>query len=58
MLHHGIVRIIGARGRGAGASFASYLMFDGGFCNDLIDAGYRDALESAKDIRAFFPGDL
>ncbi|MBI4006840.1 MAG: patatin-like phospholipase family protein [Gammaproteobacteria bacterium] len=52
-----LFRIIGARGKGAGASFASYLMFDGGFCNDLIDAGYRDALNSAKDIRAFFPGD-
>ncbi len=52
-----LFRIIGARGRGAGASFASYLMFDGGFCSDLIDAGYHDALDSAKDIRAFFPGD-
>ena len=48
-----LFRLIGARGRGAGASFASYLLFDGGFCNELIDAGYRDAIESAEEIRAF-----
>jgi len=48
-----LFRLIGARGRGAGASFASYLMFDGGFLNELMDAGYRDAMESAADIAAF-----
>ncbi|MBI2993034.1 MAG: patatin-like phospholipase family protein [Gammaproteobacteria bacterium] len=48
-----LFRLIGARGRGAGASFASYLLFDGGFCTELIDAGYRDAMDSAQEIRAF-----
>lgn len=48
-----LFRMIGARGRGAGASFASYLMFDGGFCTELIDAGYRDAMENTDAIRAF-----
>jgi NTE family protein len=48
-----LFRVIGARGRGAGASFASYLMFDGGFLNELMDTGYRDAMESAADIAAF-----
>ena len=48
-----LFRLIGARGRGAGASFASYLMFDGGFLNELMDTGYRDAMESAADIAAF-----
>lgn len=48
-----LFRMIGARGRGAGASFASYLLFDGGFCTELIDAGYRDALDSADEIRSF-----
>jgi NTE family protein len=48
-----LFRLIGARGQGAGASFASYLLFDGGFCQELIDTGYRDALESAREIRSF-----
>jgi NTE family protein len=48
-----LFRIIGARGRGAGASFASYLLFDGGFLNELMDTGYRDAMESAAEISAF-----
>jgi len=51
-----LFRVIGARGRGAGASFASYLMFDGGFCTELIDAGYRDAMDNAEAIRAFLEG--
>jgi NTE family protein len=50
-------RVIGARGRGAGASFASYLLFDGGFCKALIDAGYRDALAGAAEIRKFLDPD-
>jgi len=48
-----LFRLIGAHGQGAGASFASYLLFDGGFCQELIDTGYRDALDSAADIRNF-----
>lgn len=49
-----LFRILGAQDRGAGASFASYLLFDGGFCQELSDMGYRDAMDSADAIRAFF----
>jgi NTE family protein len=50
-----LFRMLGARGRGAGASFASYLLFDGGFCEELIEAGYQDAWENETAIRKFFP---
>ncbi|HEY3486907.1 MAG TPA: patatin-like phospholipase family protein [Gammaproteobacteria bacterium] len=49
-----LFRILGAQGRGAGASFASYLMFEGGFCKELMALGYRDAWDQADSIRAFF----
>lgn len=49
-----LFRVMGARGRGAGASFASYLMFDGGFCQELMQAGRSDALAEAPAIRKFF----
>ncbi|HEX5057526.1 MAG TPA: patatin-like phospholipase family protein, partial [Gammaproteobacteria bacterium] len=48
-----LFRSLGAQGRGAGASFASYLMFDGGFCTELMELGYRDAWEQADNIREF-----
>jgi NTE family protein len=51
-----LFRILGAQDRGAGASFASYLLFDGGFCQELSDMGYRDAMDSADAIRNFFSG--
>jgi NTE family protein len=46
--------LLGARGLGTGASFASYLMFDGDFCRELMDAGYRDAWDNADGIKKFF----
>ena len=49
-----LFRILGAQERGAGASFASYLLFDGGFCQELSDMGYRDAMENAEEIQRFF----
>ena len=49
-----LFRILGAQDRGAGASFASYLLFDGGFCQELSDMGYRDAMENSEDIQRFF----
>jgi NTE family protein len=48
-----LFRMLGAHGRGAGASFASYLMFEGGFCKELMGLGYRDAWDQADSIRAF-----
>jgi NTE family protein len=48
-----LFRALGAQGRGAGASFASYLMFDGEFCKELMELGYRDACAQADSIRDF-----
>ncbi len=38
------------------ADWASYLLFDGGFAERLIDLGRRDALGRADEIRAVFAG--
>lgn len=48
-----LFRVLGAQGGGAGASFASYLMFDGGFCKELMELGYNDAWAQAESIREF-----
>ncbi len=48
-----LFRLIGATPRGAGASFASYLMFDGRFCARLMDLGYQDAMRDRERIAAF-----
>ena len=48
------MKVIGATERGGGASLASYLLFEKGFCKELIDCGYRDAMEKRDDILAFF----
>ncbi|TDT44519.1 NTE family protein [Halospina denitrificans] len=41
-------------GNVAGASLASYLLFDHRFCRDLVELGYRDAQSKSRDIAAFF----
>ena len=48
------LRAIGATTRSSGASAASYLLFEPGFCGKLLDLGYRDALDCRDRIRAFF----
>jgi NTE family protein len=48
------LRAIGATTRSSGASAASYLLFEPGFCGKLLDLGYRDALDCKDRIRAFF----
>ena len=41
-------------GNVAGASLASYLLFDHRFCRDLIELGYRDAQRQSREIAEFF----
>ncbi len=55
-----LFNIIGATNRGGGTSMASYLLFEGEFCRELINAGYRDAMEQRDMLEAFFypPGPL
>jgi NTE family protein len=50
------MKIIGATERGGGASLASYLLFEKAFCKELIDWGYRDAMDQREAILHFFHG--
>ena len=47
-----LLRLLGASEE-HGRSFASYLLFDGGFCQELMACGRRDALEDADSIAEF-----
>lgn len=49
-----VMRKTGATGKNGGSSMASYLMFEGGFCRELIRHGYADAMELESEIRLFF----
>lgn len=49
-----LFRLMGAEEDGSGASFASFLLFDGGFCQELSDTGYRDAHDNSESIIKFF----
>ena len=48
------LRLTGATARGGGSSAASYLLFEPGFCRELIDMGKRDAQAKEDEIRQFF----
>lgn len=48
------LRAIGATSKGGGSSTASYLLFEPGFCRELLNQGYRDALQQKDNILAFF----
>jgi NTE family protein len=48
-----LFRLLGAGPQGAGASFASYLMFDGNFCARLMDLGYADTMRERDRVEAF-----
>ncbi|MFT4713487.1 MAG: NTE family protein [Candidatus Azotimanducaceae bacterium] len=46
-------KTIGATDTGGGASMASYLLFEAEFCKELMEAGYKDAMDREDEIRAF-----
>jgi NTE family protein len=49
-----MLNITGATPKGGGTSLASYLLFEGAFCSELIDYGYRDAMEQRDMLEGFF----
>jgi NTE family protein len=47
-----LLRGVGAMNR-SGSNLASYLLFERGFCNALINLGYEDTIARAGEVRAF-----
>ncbi|WP_217475625.1 patatin-like phospholipase family protein [Stutzerimonas stutzeri] len=39
--------------RESGGGLLSYLLFEPGYCSELIDLGYRDAMDKQAELRAF-----
>jgi NTE family protein len=52
-----LLRSVGAMRRG-GATFASYLLFEQGYCRELIELGYQDTLKRRDEVEAFLAGGL
>ena len=52
-----LLRSVGAMRRG-GANLASYLLFERGYCHELIELGYNDTIKRAEEITAFLAGGL
>ena len=38
----------------SGSGILSYLLFSHGFCKDLIELGFKDAIQRSDEIRNFF----
>jgi NTE family protein len=51
-----LLRVIGARDV-EGSQLASYLMFEGAYTRELIELGYKDAMEARTALRAFIQGE-
>ena len=51
-----LLRVIGARDV-EGSQLASYLMFEGPYTRDLIELGYKDAMEARTALIAFVAGE-
>ena len=52
-----LLRSIGAMRRG-GANLASYLLFEQGYCRELIQLGYHDTLKRRDEVEAFLGGGI
>src|SRR4051812_12483566 len=52
-----LLRSVGAMRRG-GANLASYLLFERGYCRELIQLGYNDTIQRRDELQAFLAGDL
>ncbi|HET7730907.1 MAG TPA: patatin-like phospholipase family protein [Usitatibacter sp.] len=52
-----LLRSVGAMRRG-GANLASYLLFERGYCAELIELGYNDTLRRRDEVEAFLAGGL
>ncbi len=52
-----LLRSVGAMRRG-GANLASYLLFEKGYCRELIELGYKDTLAQRDEVEAFMAGGL
>lgn len=50
-----LLRTAGAMRRG-GANFASYLLFEHGYCHELIALGYHDTMKRREEVEAFLGG--
>ncbi|HZZ93187.1 MAG TPA: patatin-like phospholipase family protein [Usitatibacter sp.] len=52
-----LLRSVGSMRRG-GANLASYLLFEQGYCNELIDLGYHDTMARRDEVAPFLAGGL
>src|SRR5213075_1239440 len=52
-----LLRSIGAMRRG-GANLASYLLFEKGYCRELIELGYNDTMKRREEVESFVSGGL
>ena len=52
-----LLRSVGAMRRG-GANLASYLLFERGYCNELIALGYDDTIKRREEVESFLAGGL
>ena len=52
-----LLRSVGAMRRG-GANLASYLLFERGYCNELIDLGYNDTIRRRDEVESFLVGGM
>jgi NTE family protein len=52
-----LMRSVGAMRRG-GANLASYLLFERGYCNELIALGYEDTMKRRDEVATFLEGSV